>query len=298
MNGLLRSAVLTGAVLLVTACSDGTLHPSNDATMCVPTGCVAACAKGSHNIASISNGCEVWQCCVLDDAGASTPDAQIDACAPTACTASCPVGAHNFSRMVNGCEVWECCLPDDGGTPTLDAQTLMVQRAPGCPARAPTDGDFCTASWLDCEYGGDAQGRCATVASCWSGKWHLTKTAGCGNEAICPASFAAVPQGAACPDTFVDACEYPEATCGCTACLRGGESKFVWRCGAWSHNTDPACDLLDVRVGDACTTPDQTCWYGSPCFDRFKTRPPMTCRDGYWGIAVQNFACPIAPACP
>lgn len=261
------------AALLATGCSDGGVPlPSRDATVCMATGCAP------------------------DDAGAPTLDARTDACAVSGCVAGCVQGSHNVSRLVNGCEVWECCVPDDAGAPASDAQT--ARRNPECPASAPSDGKGCTASAnVLCEYGGDEQGRCATLASCASSAWHLTKSAGCGNDALCPASFAAVTQGAACPDSLGSACEYPEATCGCTSCNSIDEHKLVWICGPWG-STDPACVLPGVRLGDACTTPNQTCWYGGrPCLG-YSTRPSMACRDGYWGVAETSSAtCTSAAVC-
>ena len=59
---------------LVDAASDVTTaeHPeggADSADACAPTGCTATCLDGRHNVSSIVDGCEVWQCCVLGDAG-------------------------------------------------------------------------------------------------------------------------------------------------------------------------------------------------------------------------------------
>ncbi len=44
-----------------------------DATVdaCTSSVCTASCVPGAHNVSRIVDGCEVWQCCVPDDAGSS-----------------------------------------------------------------------------------------------------------------------------------------------------------------------------------------------------------------------------------
>lgn len=49
------------------------------ADACAPSGCTASCVAGAHNISTMVGGCAVWQCCVLDDAGGNTPDADAGA---------------------------------------------------------------------------------------------------------------------------------------------------------------------------------------------------------------------------
>lgn len=53
--------------------------PDAAADACAPSGCTASCVAGAHNISTMVGGCIVWQCCVLDDAGGNTPDADAGA---------------------------------------------------------------------------------------------------------------------------------------------------------------------------------------------------------------------------
>jgi hypothetical protein len=46
--------------------------PEGDAgaDACAPSGCTGSCLSGRHNVSTMVDGCLVWECCVLDDAGA------------------------------------------------------------------------------------------------------------------------------------------------------------------------------------------------------------------------------------
>ena len=40
------------------------------ADTCPPSGCTGAClSSNTHNVSTMFNGCQVWECCVPDDAG-------------------------------------------------------------------------------------------------------------------------------------------------------------------------------------------------------------------------------------
>jgi hypothetical protein len=59
------------------ASGDGaTADTGADADTCPPSGCTGAClSSNTHNVATLFNGCLVWECCVPDDAG---PDASAE----------------------------------------------------------------------------------------------------------------------------------------------------------------------------------------------------------------------------
>ncbi len=39
------------------------------ADACPVSACIGACLSGAHNVSHVVDGCTVWQCCVVDDAG-------------------------------------------------------------------------------------------------------------------------------------------------------------------------------------------------------------------------------------
>jgi hypothetical protein len=49
--------------------ADAATDTRADADACVPSGCTGSCVGGAHNVSHLVDGCLVWQCCVLDDAG-------------------------------------------------------------------------------------------------------------------------------------------------------------------------------------------------------------------------------------
>jgi hypothetical protein len=62
-----------GACVSVDASADAA-DASTDA--CAPSGCTGSCVDlSARNVSAIVNGCVVWQCCVLADAGAASSDA-------------------------------------------------------------------------------------------------------------------------------------------------------------------------------------------------------------------------------
>jgi hypothetical protein len=55
---------------------DATADTGADADTCPPSGCTGAClSSNTHNVATLFDGCLVWECCVPDDAG---PDASAE----------------------------------------------------------------------------------------------------------------------------------------------------------------------------------------------------------------------------
>lgn len=198
-----------------------------------------------------------------------------------------------------------CPCPHGGtGLPVADAATAANTgdadagaRNPACPAQAPADQAACTPVEplpLGCEYGGDALGRCSTLADCASNgsadfHWYVSKAPGCANTNECPARFAAVTAGAACPSTLQTPCDYPEGRCGCLPCAQpDGGMGSIWSCVAASDSS--GCPKGPVpRIGDRCDTPDQLCTRGAFC--GIMLRPAMACRSGFWVINPQNVAC-------
>jgi hypothetical protein len=52
---------------------DATADTGADADTCPPSGCTGAClSSNTHNVATLFDGCLVWECCVPDDAGPDT----------------------------------------------------------------------------------------------------------------------------------------------------------------------------------------------------------------------------------
>jgi hypothetical protein len=71
---------------------------------CMPiTTCAGACVTGAHNVCGMVDGCEVCQCCVLDDAGSSDGSFE-DATSPPpdACNALVPGGAEILTAYEQG----------------------------------------------------------------------------------------------------------------------------------------------------------------------------------------------------
>jgi hypothetical protein len=53
------------------AADDATDSGGGDGDACAPpVVCGAACVAGAHNVSTMFNDCQVWECCVPDDAGA------------------------------------------------------------------------------------------------------------------------------------------------------------------------------------------------------------------------------------
>lgn len=189
-------------------------------------------------------------------------------------------------------------VPDAGTAPNTD-DAGTGGRNPACPGQAPADQAACTPVEplpLGCEYGGDALGRCSTLADCASSggsdfHWYVSKEPGCHNASECPAKFAAVTVRAACPSTLQTPCDYPEGRCGCLPCGQAdGGMGSTWSCVAAAESS--GCPPGPVpRIGDRCNTPDQVCTHGSFC--GIMLRPAMACRSGFWVISPQNVDCAL-----
>jgi hypothetical protein len=157
-------------------------------------------------------------------------------------------------------------------------------REPGCPA-TPDSSGTCKPG-LTCAYRApDASPACVTELECnTDGHWVASLPAvGCGEHpAACPATYGALPMGAACPaSTGTGTCDYPEGRCGCEDCTTGeGVFTTTWSCRAWSAGGD-GCPSIQALAGTACGTPGQYCFYGGGC-GGVGVGDNLWCKDGFW----------------
>jgi hypothetical protein len=183
----------------------------------------------------------------------------------------------------------------DGGS-LNDGDSLSDEGALGasCPATAPTNGTGCPTDKLTCEYGGKGpQIRCSTVFTCQhagtgAGMWtsdppspDCVGTQG-DNAPSCPASFAALASGAACPQSSGD-CVYAEGLCACEPCRSpdAGGSTNLWTCRTWPE-PPPPCPSPRARAGSACSVEGQDCSYAAPCSPVNIDQPDLKCVNGLW----------------
>jgi hypothetical protein len=165
-------------------------------------------------------------------------------------------------------------------------------RDPRCPAQPPANDQACDPrpAPLECEYGGDALGRCTTKVFCVlqpDGTFRFQIAPGsCGaNAAACPASYAegvatVTADGGRCAGPLV--CNYVEGVCGCGSL----SSASAWACRARADvgtASDPGstCPVQRPLLGDGCTLDEQECLYDSPC-DSLSLGPDLACVNGYW----------------
>src|SRR5262249_12573273 len=78
---------------------------------------------------------------------------------------------------------------------------------------------------------------------------------------LCPARYAEVPQGSACPPEFEQGfCGYPEGMCACTRGHSGQpQHALQWVCGA----LPPGCPARPPEYGARCAQPQVACDYGT-----------------------------------
>jgi hypothetical protein len=208
--------------------------------------------------------------------------------------------------------------PDVGDAGASDALETVDGRSdagrtrdPRCPPTVPAEGATCSPvpAPLGCEYGGDAFGRCTTMASCSASSgsgpfaFHLSTSASCGaNAADCPSSFGAVPEGGTCSTDGLS-CRYDEGVCGCSC----GGSARTWSCRTWSDvgssvnvvpppSPLPACPTHRPLVGDACPVEGQRCDYATYCRPATSLGPSLMCANGYWEFMPNSGAC-VMPTC-
>jgi hypothetical protein len=179
-----------------------------------------------------------------------------------------------------------------GGSITVDGGTP----GGGCPASVPGASSACSSN-VTCEYGGDPDGACNTVASCVRGAWVLKgppsgtsittcPTPAASANAACPATYAGVPVGTACTSSGLLVCGYPQGRCTCTSQVSGPPR--VGGGAAWACDTpDPGCPSPRPHLGTTCGAAAQECDYGGCTLPDGLTE---TCTGGIWA--------PSATACP
>ena len=180
-------------------------------------------------------------------------------------------------------------------------------RGAACPASLPSQGTPCPRAGLACEYGGTGDHLlCSTFATCQSlgsstsqVAWSIRapdarcSSSQASNSSLCPLTFGGLATGSACPLNLDATCVYPQGECGCVPCESGsgpGKTSTEWACEAWP--VPQGCPEPRPRIGTACATDGQTCFYGSPC-GVTSSLPAIGCRDGAWGYTPFAADCAI-----
>jgi hypothetical protein len=195
-----------------------------------------------------------------------------------------------------------------------------------CPAAVPKNATACSPDALppECHY---SAGTGVTVAICTRevgtiictpgpcppeayGTWWIYSPPNDGspNPSACPNTFAAVGEGAACPQGAQEglACNYDEGVCACTTDrMCGTEWKCRSRTDVPSYTTlggaGPHCPAVRAEAGTACTREDEVCNYlGDICFDHglLSLGPVMRCAHGLWQADEPISSCPGMGGCP
>lgn len=203
-----------------------------------------------------------------------------------------------LGSLLAACSSTSAASPTDAG---VDASGPLSAK---CPAQVPSSGDDCTPlptlAQLQCEYGGDANRQCTTLATC-SGTppiWRVQNPSpGCGtNAASCPAAFGAM-EGQRCDRTSAPSCTYAEGVCGCIECQSDGAFSAFWHCRTWSDGASSDCPWPRPLAGEACNATGY-CAYDACCGGP-AMGPLLECRDGVWLQAAVDPACSCRfAACP
>jgi hypothetical protein len=206
--------------------------------------------------------------------------------------------------------------PPDASTPPPSGRDSR------CPATAPANGASCDPTFgpLECEYGGDAQGRCTTLAACAltppadAFAYVVTPSTYCvaANEPSCPVSLEAamalpsfgVPfDGGLSPRCNPDggleptvACDYPGGACSCVFSNAAATACYCLT-GADVTQGNSRCPMQRPLAGDGCTVEGAWCAYDPPCLG-VSLGPSMMCADGHWIQFQELLSCPIIIICP
>jgi hypothetical protein len=207
-----------------------------------------------------------------------------------------------------------CGNGSEGGAPA-DAAAGAADADP-CGPIFPSMGTPCTVDQQRCEIAGDAGARCGITAVCGriadgeGLRWFVDdRTSLCAPSAeMCPASFAAVAEGAACPagSTVNAPCAYPEGRCACVDCDPGDAgpvdagagvpTSAMWHCQAWAPTT-PGCPDVRPVVGTLCSPAALDCDYRDDC-RATGSGGDFEC-DGRWRPTESTFSKPCTKtACP
>jgi hypothetical protein len=148
-----------------------------------------------------------------------------------------------------------------------------------CPSTLTAATGACPREGFVCEYA-VTWNACADRAECRGGAWQKVEL-DCqvppDVQKICPATRAAVPEGAAC--SAQAACLFPEGRCDCTIPNQGGPVQIdagrAWVC------TKPGagCPAARPRLGSTCATEALSCNYGACSVTGGKL---LRCQDGNW----------------
>jgi hypothetical protein len=198
------------------------------------------------------------------------------------------------------------CVPPGSDTSRALAPGM---RDPGCPSSPPPPGTPCNPQPppLECEYGGDAWGRCTTFAACAEQPgggfaFQFDPQSACSpNPTSCPSTFSdglalagsatVMDADGGCPGPSI-VCSYPEGVCGCLPRLSGCQ----WNCR--SRTSVAPCPAVRPLAGDPCFNEGEQCPYGDPCQYELSLGPSMTCQHGNWIEVGGNTSCPLMFGCP
>ena len=188
-----------------------------------------------------------------------------------------------FGFSAAPCDAGKIPPPPEGGLLALPDTGLIPPKDPSCPRVVPVDGSRCTPPGL-CSYIAGSHQRCVVGAYCESTSsgapfaWHLAlPSARCGaNAPTCPASYAELAAGAACPDTRDQRCDYPEGRCGCAGCSEG----YTWECRAW-NDVAAGCPSEAPLVGTPCSNRALQCEYTQTCGE-ISLGESVTCNGYTW----------------
>jgi len=194
--------------------------------------------------------------------------------------------------------------PADAGT----TAPATEERDPRCPASPPSDGDPCSPepSPIECEYGGDAFGQCATFAECALSntdrtfRFQVDAPDQCTptNATECPATFdEAASLAAQYADGSHPACHYAEGVCSCVATggfMIPGAPSCHWTCRngrGGNAALDPGCPWPRPLAGDPCPAGLRCNYDGGDCGTMPSLGPGMLCQNGYWAFTLSAGIC-------
>ncbi len=232
---------------------------------------------------------------------------------PTTDMNSSVVGSFTIVDRFVLASTFKPAMGPDSGAPLYDASPgpyTPGERDPRCPANPPAEGTPCDPepTPLQCEYGGDAWGRCTTAASCvlfpldagGAFQFHVNTTTDCPpNPPECPPDFAsalarldagAPASGADASALLGPACIYSEGLCGFPAYSGSG---CGWMCRQYA-DVGPGCPTPRPLAGTPCSDDGLTCAYDEWCAPNFSFGSNMFCQFGHWarvsGIGFCSFA--------
>lgn len=172
---------------------------------------------------------------------------------------------------------------NDGGT--NDGSPIEDASTPHCPTSVPSSNASCSPLGASCEYGGDPNYECNTIAMCTSSGWNVQAPVGepCptpSNSTSCPDAFFDVPTGQHCGALVGLTCSYPQGFCGCSVGSGGPVPADASAVATWVCDTpEPGCPMPRPKLGTACTQDGLQCDY-SPC--ALVMGESVACQNGAW----------------